>query len=81
MKGPKGFADLADLPEDDRIEIIGRNAMQGQRVGFIVDDDEKADRYIEKLTSRFNVEVASRGPGPVEGHSILVIVVKKEVIH
>jgi hypothetical protein len=56
----KAFADLADLPEDERIRIIGQTAEQGQRVGFFVDDDAKADRYIQKLTSQFRVEVVDR---------------------
>lgn len=47
----KSFADLADLPEDDRIRIIAETA-QTQIVGFFVDDDKKADRYIRKLGNR-----------------------------
>jgi len=34
-------------------------------IAFIVDDDEKADRYIRKLRQRHKVRVISRGPGPV----------------
>lgn len=49
----KAFADLADLPEDERIHIIGQTADAGERVGFFVDDDAKADRYIAKLTKLF----------------------------
>lgn len=57
----KGYADLADLPEDDRIRIIGKTVMQDQIVGFFVDDDTKADRYIDKLARWFpRVEVAER---------------------
>lgn len=62
----KAFADLADLPEDDRIRIIGEVAEAGQRVGFVVDDDTVADRYIEKLMKRFRVTVVARGAGPVK---------------
>jgi hypothetical protein len=50
----KGFADLADLPEDERIRLIAE-AAQSQTVGFFVDDDAKADRYIRKLGSRVRV--------------------------
>lgn len=50
----KGFADLADLPEDDRIAIIAKTA-QTQIIGFFVDDDAKADRYIRKLGDRVRV--------------------------
>jgi len=50
----KAFADLADLPEDDQIRIIAETA-QSQVVGFFVDDDAKADRYIRKLGDRVRV--------------------------
>lgn len=57
----EGYADLADLPEDQRIAIIGRVVTeQLKTVGFFVDDDEKADRYIEKLTTSFKVRVLER---------------------
>lgn len=62
----RGFSDLADLPEDDRIRIIADAAMTGATVGFVVDDDTKADRYIQKLGG-YRVRVIDRGPGPVRG--------------
>ena len=58
----KAYADLADLPEDARIDIIGQAAELGERVGFFVDNDATADRYIEKLTKRFKVAVLERKP-------------------
>lgn len=59
------YTDLADLQEDDRIETIGRTASQGALVGFIVEDDAKADRYIAKLHKRYpTVSVVDRGAGP-----------------
>lgn len=67
----KAFADLADLPEDTRIDIIGQTASGGALVGFVVDDDEKADRYIKKLSERFKVRIIDRGAGPV-ANTILV---------
>jgi hypothetical protein len=67
----KGFADLANLPEDDRIAIIGTYAAEGRIIGFIVEDDEKADRYLTKLVARHRVRLVGRSPGPVAG-SILV---------
>jgi hypothetical protein len=60
----KAFADLADLPEDERIAIIGATAAAGQIVGFVVEDDEKADRYLTKLRP-YRVRLVWRGPGPV----------------
>lgn len=59
------YADLADYPEDTRIEAIGKAASAGNLVAFVVDDDEKADRYIKLLLERFKVRVADRGAGPV----------------
>ena len=67
----KAFADLADLPEDARIDIIGHTASSGALVGFVVDDDEKADRYIQKLSERFKVRIVDRGAGPV-ANTVLV---------
>jgi hypothetical protein len=68
------YADLADMPEDDRIAIIGQTAEGGKRVAFIVEDDAKADRYIEKLTKRFRVSVAKRLDGPLKGQTVSIIV-------
>ncbi len=50
----KAFADIADLPEDERIAIIAE-ASRTKIVGFFVDDDAKADRYIQKLGDRVRV--------------------------
>lgn len=66
----KGYADLADLPEDERIALIAKTAEQGHVVGFVVEDNEKADRYIAKLAP-YLVRVMARGAGPVKG-TILV---------
>lgn len=71
------FSDLADLPEDERIAIIGRTAEGGKRVAFVVEDDEKANRYIEKLTKRFHVSVVKRLSGPVKD-TVSIIVTKRE---
>jgi hypothetical protein len=67
----KAFADLADLSEDTRIDIIGNTASSGALVGFVVDDDEKADRYVKKLRERFKVSIIDRGAGPV-ANTVLV---------
>lgn len=66
-----GFADLAHLPEDKRIEIIGSGAEDGGIIGFVVETDTKADRYLRKLLARYRVRLIGRGRGPVEG-SVLV---------
>lgn len=67
----KAFADLADLPEDDRIDIIAQAARDGAIVGFVVEDDQKADRYVQKLRERGRTRIIGRGPGPVE-NTVLV---------
>jgi hypothetical protein len=59
------FADLGDLPEDTRIGIMGQAAQDGKRIAFVVEDDAKADRYIEKLLARYRVRVLLRGLGPI----------------
>lgn len=66
------FIDLADLPEDKRIDMIGHRAVDHREtVGFMVDVENgshaKGDRYIEKLTERFpSITVMWRGDGPVD---------------
>ena len=53
----KGYADLADLPEDDRITIIGEYLVSGKSDGrpvlVAVEDSAKADRYVLKLNRQF----------------------------
>ncbi len=65
----KQFADLADLPEDKRINAIGNMAMKGKKVAFVTDADPgKADRYIAKLLARFPLlAVTGRSDGPIPG--------------
>jgi hypothetical protein len=75
----KGYADLADLPEDDRIALIGKAAMAGNVVAVCVDDDptDKADRYIAKLLKRFpQLEEVERFSGPIKG--VTTIKVRKK---
>lgn len=67
------YSDLADLQEDDRIAIIGQAAEGGKRVAFVVEDDAKADRYIKKLTARFQVSVAKRLDGPVKDTVSIIV--------
>jgi hypothetical protein len=78
----KGFADLADLPEDERIRIIGEYATAGNQIAVPVDEEgpdgyEKADRYINKLLIRFPLlELVSKFKGPV-ANAVTFIVRKK----
>lgn len=67
------FADLADRSEDSRIQIIGETAtIEKLVVGFIVEDNAKADRYVEKLKKQFpTIHIIQRGKGPVAG-SVMV---------
>lgn len=66
----RAFSDLADLPEDERIDIIAAAALDNI-VGFIVDDETKADRYIEMLKKYPNITIFDKKPGPIKG-TILV---------
>jgi hypothetical protein len=58
------FADLHKLPEDERIDLIGHYTMhETKTIGFVVEDDEKADRYIAKLKAKFpGIVVDARFP-------------------
>lgn len=51
----KFYADLADLPEDERITIIGRTVVERRLVVAVAVDawPGKLDRYISKLTRKF----------------------------
>lgn len=60
------YVDLASLPEDTRISLIGSTAESGGLVAFVVESEEKADRYVKKLTKRFRVKEVERFAGPTE---------------
>lgn len=67
----KGYADLGDMKEDQRIDVIGKSIMAmevGRTIAFVTDSEPgKADRYIRKLTTKFpSIEVVSRFDGPVK---------------
>lgn len=64
MNKKPAFADLYKLPEDERIDLIGHYIMHEQKVAaFVVETDEKADRYIAKLTAKFpGIVIDSRFP-------------------
>lgn len=61
------FLDVADFDEDDRITMIGRQVTKYKKmVAFIVEDNEKADRYMRKLKKKFpTIKEIGRGKGPM----------------
>lgn len=64
----KGYADLSPLSEGKRIETIGDAAMRLRKtVGFVVDTDAIADRYIAKLKEKFpGIVILAKLNGPVK---------------
>ena len=80
IMAPK-YADLYSMTEDERIDFIGRSVMNTPATStdkpvmnaFIVEDDAKADRYIEKLRAKFpGIRVIDRLDGPVRGLHVTV---------
>ncbi len=73
----KGYADLYELTEDERIEAIGKTVMAGPSsstdkplvVAVIVDDDgKKAKRYCKKLKAKYpGIRILKKFKGPVPG--------------
>lgn len=58
------FQDMAGKPESVRIDVITAHVRAGQRVAFYVEDDAKADRYLEKLVKKMpKLFVHYRGVG------------------
>lgn len=74
MKKPM-YADLGDISENNRIDLIGHRVVDHhEQVAFMVDDDAKADRYIAKLLKKFpGVSVKTRGPGPAGTIAVVLI--------
>jgi hypothetical protein len=76
LKG-RGFLDMYKLPEDDRIQLIGRmmtcqhciKAKGELKTPLLLDDDqEKVARYISKLAQHFpGVRVLKQEKGPTPG--------------
>ena len=67
MSGPpKAYADMHNLPEDQRIWFIAHQVIDhGLTVAVFVDDEPgKPERYAEKLRA-FGVVVLSQSKGPV----------------
>lgn len=72
------FKDAADLPEDERIDLIGKavdSLSLGKTGAFVVDDwPGKADRYIRKLAQRYpDVEVVKKIAGPMKGMTSVIL--------
>jgi len=64
----KAVIDLHSAGEDQRIDLIGRQALT-QTVGVVLEKDEpdKVERYIRKVTTRFpTVVVLKRIDGPTK---------------
>lgn len=61
------FRAISDEEEGKRIHLIGTSVMRDKlAVGFVVEDEAKADRYIAKLKQQFpGIRVTYKGPGPV----------------
>lgn len=72
------YQDLFNLKEDERIELIGHYVTEHNKTtAFYVEDDEKADRYVKKLTEKFPMlEVVGRFPGPA--NTVCVKLKKRE---
>lgn len=77
------YKDLADLPEDDRIVMIGTACMQlelGRTGAFVTDDDppDKVERYKEKLFAKFpQLEFVRQFNGPAAG--MISVIVRRKV--
>ncbi len=65
---PSGFADLADLPEDERIAAIARYVLDHWRIAGVCVDDEpgKPERYAKKLAD-LGCRIIEQVKGPVPG--------------
>lgn len=68
MSAPRGFADLADLSEDERIAVIAHQVREhGLTAAVCVDDvPGKPERYAKKLTAA-GCRVIDQTPGPTPG--------------
>lgn len=78
--GPKQYQDLANIPEDQRIEFIGEAAMAGNATAFCVDDEPgKPERYIEKLLAKYpKIRITDQFKGPVAGVVTVKLIVEEK---
>ncbi len=70
----KGYADLADLSEDERIEVMADQITRRGLTAAVVVDDEpgKPERYTEKLEAK-GCRVIDRQDGPAKGMVTLTV--------
>ena len=70
----KGYADLASLPEDERIQVIvaTAKASPGEVIGVFVDDEAAAGRYRSKLIAG-GLKIISVGPGVTPGTKLIKV--------
>ena len=64
------YADLASMPEDERLDLMGRFVTEtGKTVSIITDDEPgKPERYIKKILKRFpHLRIVERFKGPIPG--------------
>jgi hypothetical protein len=72
----KAFADLGDLPEEDRIKVIVEACRAGNICGVVFETQEKADRYSLMLRA-YGVRIIDTKPGPIKD-SVMLRVGPKE---
>lgn len=68
-----------ELPEDERIRLIGEHAMKTPgTVGVVTDDDDgKLDRYLTKLFTLYpKLKLVNRFKGPTPG--VVTAIVQRE---
>lgn len=67
------FLDVHDLAEDQRIDIIGHRVVDHkERVTFLVENNEKADRYMAKLKLKFPT-LCEMERGPLVGANVIFV--------
>jgi ribosome assembly protein YihI (activator of Der GTPase) len=69
------YRDLADLPENKRIDAICARLRTGEIVGVVIDDEQpKVDRYLKKIRNRMSGQIeVEESPGPVPESRVLKI--------
>lgn len=66
----EGYADLADMPEDQRIDVIGNMILRTGKTAAVCTDDEpgKPERYIRKILNKFpTLSIGKTVKGPTPG--------------